>query len=343
MIGIETPARQSLVNSITAIDWNARARAALRRLSRVSGRLDADERYAEADGATIGFATSPPGIAGVTQTSSEQNSSPHKLSSCGGPAAARSDGSTGSLDPINGRTSPAGAVLEKEPSLDIGLGLVAQSRTNLVALEAQQGLPPLRTDSSTLPAAALAAAPRNLGVRRPLSGSQSAPAFVPAFVPGPAAAPDPDPRPPSRGSGKEGGDSGAVTGSRRQSCIEATLFPQPEPTPEAAPRPDGRDSARLPAPAADAIPLWKRIEAAERAAAAAADRAEAEAAGCLTTGGRRMPGGNVSRGQSPAAVAAPDGGDSVPRMEAARLSPTQQAAAMLQKVSSQHNRHQTTE
>jgi hypothetical protein len=337
MIGIETPARLLLVDSITAVDWNARARAALRRLTGASGRLNADERCAEADVVT-GPAASPAGPAGATQTSSEQNSSPHKLSALSGPAAARSDGSTGSLDPTNGRVSPAGAALEKEPSLDTGLGLVAQSRTNLVALEAQQGLPPLRTDSPTLPVAALAAAPRNLGGRRPLCGSHSAPAFAPAFVPGPSVAPDPEPRPPSRGSGKEGGDSGAVTGSRHQSCIEATLFP--EPAPDAAARLGDRDSTRLPAPAANVIPLWKRIEAAERAAAAAADRAEAEAAGWMMSSGRRMPGGDGGgTGPSPAKAAAPDGGhDSVPDRDIVRLSPSEHAAAMLQKVGWQCDR-----
>ena len=338
MIGIETPARQLLLDSITAIDWNARARAALHRLAGASGRVYADERYLEAD-AKCGIAASLAGPDGATQTSSEQNSSPHKVSACGGLAAARSDGSTGSLDPVNGRVSPAGAALEQEPSLDTALGLVAQSRTNLVALEVQHpaGVFPLRTDSPTLPVAALAAASRNLGTRRALSGSQSAPAFAPAFSSGPAAGPEPDPRPASRGSGMVGGDSGTLAGSRQQSTIEATLFPQPAAAMTPAGQPNDRGAARLPAPAAAVVPLWKRIEAAERAAADAADRAEAEAAGWLMTSGRRGPGDTGGR-QASAAEAVPNGGVSAPRRDAARLTPSEHAAAVLQEVKHDHRR-----
>ena len=39
MIGIDTPARQLLADSITAIDWNARARAALRRVAGAAARF----------------------------------------------------------------------------------------------------------------------------------------------------------------------------------------------------------------------------------------------------------------------------------------------------------------
>ncbi len=38
LIGIDTPARQRLVDSMTAIDWNARARAVLRRVSGTASR-----------------------------------------------------------------------------------------------------------------------------------------------------------------------------------------------------------------------------------------------------------------------------------------------------------------
>ena len=41
LIGIDTPARQLLVDSMTAIDWNARARAVLRRVSGASLRCGA--------------------------------------------------------------------------------------------------------------------------------------------------------------------------------------------------------------------------------------------------------------------------------------------------------------
>ena len=296
----------------------------------------ADEKVAEASPAARPHA-------GATQTSSEQNSSPLKLSAPPGrtETAARSDGSTGSLDPAsypaNGRTSPRYTALEKEPSLDTALGLVAQSRTNLVALESQPPMTAflaaasqLRADSPSLPAAALAGASRDLGVRRALPGSHSAPAITPTFSPRVGAA-DPHLRPASRNSGAQGGDSGAVPGSWRQPHMEATLFPDPEPTPEPAAPSNG---AQTPEPAAD-MPLWKRIEAAERAAAAAADRAEAEAAGLVPSRDReaqRHPGGGAGEPKHAAAVRRVTGGT---RAIAISSSTAENAAAALKQVTRQ--------
>jgi len=299
---------------------------------------EADEVMAEASPA----AASP---AGPTQTSSEQNSSPAKLSAPGRTETApRSGGSTGSLDPAlypaTGRASPHSLALETEPSLDTALNLVAQSRTNLVALEAQQ--PPLtalqqaaaepRTESPSLPAAALAGAPRDLGGRRALPGSHSAPAIAPESYFRGLPAPEPLPRPASRNSGAQAGESGVVTGSRQQSRMEATLFPEPEPAPEPAARLEQHHQD--PAAAAK-IPLWKRIEAAERAAAAAADRAEAEASGLLFTRDRQVQHEYVANGRGPGQAAGAARrttgglGDDTGRMSA-----MEEAAAALKQVCS---------
>jgi len=280
---------------------------------------------------------------GPTQTSSEQNSSPPKLSAPGRTyTAPRSDGSTGSLDPAlypaHSRASPHSLALDKEPSLDTALNLVAQSRTNLVALEAQQ--PPLtalqaaaaqlRTDSPSLPASALAGASRDLGARRAaLPGSHSAPAIAPESYFRGLPAPEPLLRPASRNSGAQGGgDSGVVAGSRQQSRMEATLFPEPEPAIEPA---AGPEQHRNPAAAAK-TPLWKRIEAAERAAAAAADRAEAEAAGLLFTRDRRVQHDHGANGRGPGQADAARRTVGSLRDDASRMSAVEEAAAALKQV-----------